>query len=237
MSQSDEDVAAPTVPAGGPPATPAVAAAVFGDRLATAERFAAVLASRGVTEGLIGPREVPRLWQRHLLNCAVVSELLPSGARVIDVGSGAGLPGIALAVRRPDLMVVCVESMRRRTDFLSSAAAELGVADQIQVVRGRIEEPAVRSTLGDVHWVTARAVAPLGRLMEWCLPVIEPGGVLLALKGANAEAELADVDRRLSRFVAHKEIVECGVGVLDEATRVIAITRRAPARQEKKGRR
>jgi 16S rRNA (guanine527-N7)-methyltransferase len=169
------------------PAAPEGAAAVFGERMPLAVRFAEILSDTGVSHGLIGPREVPRLWERHLLNCAVVADAFPQGARLVDVGSGAGLPGVALAIVRPDLEVHLVEPMLRRTDWLSSVVAELGL-DTVTVHRGRAEE-----LVGAVSapFVTARAVARLDKLARWCVPLLEPGGTLVAMKGRSAAEELA----------------------------------------------
>jgi 16S rRNA (guanine527-N7)-methyltransferase len=160
---------------------------VFGERMPLAVRFAEILADTGVSHGLIGPREVPRLWERHVLNCAVVADAFPQGARVVDVGSGAGLPGIALAIARPDLDVHLVEPMLRRTEWLSGVVAELGL-DAVTVHRGRAEELA-----GTVSapYVTARAVARLDKLARWCVPLLEAGGTLVAMKGRSAAEELA----------------------------------------------
>lgn len=201
---------------------------VFGDRVELAERFAAMLGSVGVDRGLIGPREASRLWERHLLNCAVVTDLLPRGARVVDVGSGAGLPGIPMAVRRPDLSVELVESLARRTDFLTDAVAALGIQNQVQVIRGRAEDRSVVAAAGGAAWVTARAVAPLDRLVRWCLPLLAEGGSLLAIKGERAVAEarqVADVVRRFGG--TEPEVVTCGVGVLDVPTTVVVVHKRA----------
>lgn len=172
------------------PTSPA-ARLVFGDRLQLAESYARLLSGAGVERGLVGPREPARIWDRHLVNCAALGPLLPSGARVVDVGTGAGLPGLALAIRRPDLFVDLVESLRRRTDFLTEVVAELGLADRVRVFRGRAEDAAVIESVGSAEWVTARAVAPLDRLVAWCLPLLRPGGSLLALKGDRAADELA----------------------------------------------
>jgi 16S rRNA (guanine527-N7)-methyltransferase len=201
---------------------------VFGDRLPVAERFAALLARDGVVRGLIGPREVPRLWDRHLLNCAVVTELLPAGARIVDVGSGAGLPGLALAVRRPDLRVDLVEPMLRRTTFLDEAVAALALGDTVRVVRGRAEDAAVRSAVGSARFVVARAVAPLDRLAAWCLPLLEPGGQLLALKGSTAEDEIATYRTGLLRTGASSvDLATVGAEALPEPVRVVVVTRAA----------
>ena len=180
------------------PAPPPLAAAVFGDRLEVAARYASWLAGAGVERGLLGPRETARLWDRHLLNCAVVGALIPAGAVVVDIGSGAGLPGVPLAIARPDLTVVLVESMLRRTTFLSEVVDDLGLAG-VSVHRARAEDlaaPSPRQTaraelsqLADV--VTARAVAPIDKLARWALPLAKPEGVVLALKGSGAAEEVS----------------------------------------------
>ena len=153
------------------PSTPAAARRAFpSERLALAERYAAILATDGVVRGLIGPREAPRLWERHLLNCAAVGALVPQGSTVCDVGSGAGLPGLVLAVARPDLEVELVEPLLRRTTFLNEAVAALEL-ENVTVTRGRAEQlHGVRRF--DV--VTSRAVAPLTRLLEWSMPLVTP---------------------------------------------------------------
>jgi 16S rRNA (guanine527-N7)-methyltransferase len=181
-------------------AVPAVAGELFGDRLPLAVRFAELLAAVGVERGLIGPREVPRLWTRHLLNCAVLTDELPRGAAVLDVGSGAGLPGLVLALRRPELRVTLLEPMQRRVAFLEEAVTMLGVDESVSVVRGRAEDGAVRRRLGPQEWVVARAVAPLDRLAGWCLPLLVPDGRLLALKGERAEAEAAAAASAVTRL-------------------------------------
>lgn len=204
------------------PTPPASARQVFGDRLPLAIAFAQRLASDGTLRGLIGPREVPRLWERHLLNCAVVAELLPAGARVVDVGSGAGLPGLAIACRRDDLRVDLVESLARRVGFLREVVAELGLDGTVRVVHGRAEDTKVRAAVGDSGWVTARAVAPLERLVRWCMPLLRPGGTLLAMKGQRADAEVARVRRGKGVDVS---IMRCGVGTLDTPVIVVAVHR------------
>lgn len=207
---------------------------VFGDRLPLAERFAGFLASAGLERGLLGPRELPRLWERHLLNCAVLSELLPTGDRIVDVGSGAGLPGLVLACRRPDLRVDLVESLQRRVDFLAEAVALLGFADSVRIVHGRAEEAAVVQAVGGAHWVTARAVAPLDRLARWCLPLTASNGSLLALKGASAEAELEEHRQVLQRLGGMPgRVIECGSGVIDPPLRVVVIQRRPSSRESR----
>lgn len=204
---------------------------VFGERLGLAESYAELLSGTAVEWGLIGPHEVGRLWERHLVNCAVVSELIPQNASVIDVGSGAGLPGVVLAIVRPDLRITLVEPLLRRSNFLSHAVEQLGL--DVRVVRGRAEDRAVVTEIGGADIVTARAVAPLSKLMGWCLPLAVVGGVVLALKGESASVEL-DRDRTA---VVHAgggelEVVECGVGVVDVPTRVVKAVRQPPRRRK-----
>jgi len=220
-----------------PPALAGVADRVFGPRLDTARRYAGLLATAGVERGLIGPRELPRIWDRHVLNCAVVAELFPESARVVDVGSGAGLPGLVLAIRRPDLRVDLVESLQRRAVFLREAVDALGLGDQVRVVHGRAEEPAVGEEVGNSWWVTARAVAPLDRLMRWCSPLLREGGHLMALKGDQAEAEIAEYRSRMGTESPGIEIVTCGVGLIEPAVRVVAVQRQSPDSPAKSRRR
>lgn len=172
------------------PAVPAEAGSVFGPAVDAAAEYARLLATEGTVRGLIGPREVPRLWERHLLNSAAIASLVPVGARVVDVGSGAGLPGIPLALARPDLTVTLLEPLARRVAFLTECVHRLGL-ERVTVVRGRAEEGPIRRQLGGADVVTARAVAPLEKLAGWCLPLLRPGGLLLAMKGSTAAAELA----------------------------------------------
>ena len=172
------------------PAVPAEAGSVFGPAVDAAAEYARLLATEGTVRGMIGPREVPRLWERHLLNSAAIASLVSVGARVVDVGSGAGLPGIPLALARPDLTVTLLEPLARRVAFLTECVRRLGL-ERVTVVRGRAEEGPIRRQLGGADVVTARAVAPLDKLAGWCLPLLRPGGLLLAMKGSTAAAELA----------------------------------------------
>jgi len=202
-----------------PEARPVAAGTVFGDRLPLADRLVAHLVTSGVERGLVGPREVPRMWTRHVLNCAVLGELVPPSTRVLDVGSGAGLPGLAVAIARPDLEVVLVEPLERRVLWLREVVADLGL--DVTVQRARAEGVAGRFTAGVV---TARAVAPLPRLLGWTLPLVAPGGQVLAIKGRTAEAELTASAPVLARWkVTGAEVVACGVGVLEAATTVVRI--------------
>lgn len=183
--------------------TPDAAASVFGGAVAVAERYVGILATRGVEWGLIGPREVDRLWDRHVLNSVAVASAIPEGARVVDVGSGAGLPGIPLALARPDLTVTLLEPLLRRATFLEGVVAELDLGDRVRVVRGRAMGGDARDTMAHHETydaVTSRAVAPLPRLLGWSVPLLERSGVIVALKGANAAAEVADAAAELKRY-------------------------------------
>ncbi|MET7468997.1 16S rRNA (guanine(527)-N(7))-methyltransferase RsmG [Micromonospora sp. NPDC005686] len=212
-----------------PPELAEAARALFGDRLDLAAAYAELLATDGVVRGLIGPRETPRLWERHLLNCAVVAERIPEGATVIDVGSGAGLPGLVLAIARPDLTVTLVEPLARRTTFLIEAVQRLGLTRDVRVFRGRAEEAAAGSRdreplSADV--VTARAVAPLDRLASWCLPLVVPGGRLVALKGASAADEIAEHAEAVIRLGGGTpELHRCGDGVIEPPATVVEVVR------------
>lgn len=194
---------------------------MFGDRYADAVRYAELLAEAGVKRGLIGPREVPRLWERHLLNCAVLSEVVPEGVTVCDVGSGAGLPGIPLALVRDDLKITLLEPLLRRTNFLTEVVELLGL-DHVTVVRGRAEE--VMGKMPPVHAVTARAVAPLDRLATWGIPLLRPYGEMLALKGDTAEEELKAAATALSKLGAEKtSVLQVGEGVVDPLSTVVRV--------------
>ncbi|MES4886984.1 16S rRNA (guanine(527)-N(7))-methyltransferase RsmG [Streptomyces sp. NPDC096012] len=203
------------------PPAPEQAREVFGERFADAVRYAELLAEAGVQRGLIGPREVPRLWERHLLNCAVLSEAVPEGVTVCDVGSGAGLPGIPLALVREDLNITLLEPLLRRTNFLTEVVELLGL-DHVTVVRGRAEE--VLGTLQPVHVVTARAVAPLDRLAAWGIPLLRPYGEMLALKGDTAEEELKASAAALSKLGAvETSILHVGEGIVDPLSTVVRV--------------
>lgn len=208
---------------------PPAAAALFGDRLPQAIRYAEFLQTAGVERGLIGPREVDRIWDRHILNCAAVGELVEPHERVVDIGSGAGLPGIPLALARTDIAVTLVEPLLRRSDFLSEVVGELGL--EVTVVRGRAEEPAVREGVGNADVVTSRAVASLDKLARWSLPLLRPGGRMLALKGDRADSELEEHRRVLAQGgVDDARVVRCGADYLNPPATVV-VARRGPARR------
>lgn len=206
--------------------TPSGAHRLFGDRLGLAERYGERLTSDGVVRGLIGPREAPRVWERHLLNSAVLAELVPPDSSVIDLGSGAGLPGIPLALARPDLTVTLLEPTLRRVEFLTDVVTELGL-ERVNVLRIRAEDAGPDVTAGVV---TARAVAPLDRLAGWAMPLVEPGGALLAMKGGSAQAEIEEHAEAIRRAGGGAPLVQtCGVGVVDPPATVVVIRRRAGA--------
>jgi 16S rRNA (guanine527-N7)-methyltransferase len=230
---------------------------VFGDAVELAQRYAELLATDGVTRGLIGPRETSRLWDRHLLNCAVVAELLPERGELVDIGSGAGLPGIVLAMLRPGLRVVLLEPLLRRSVFLEECVGTLGLPN-VMVVRSRAEEKPVitqgddppyppghaRSKGKDIGHAagiradvaTARAVAPLDRLAGWAAGLLRPGGELLAIKGQAAEAELAAARPVLSRLgVRSAEVLQAGHGRVIPATTVVRVVMDGHGREERAG--
>jgi 16S rRNA (guanine527-N7)-methyltransferase len=198
-----------------------VASQIFGDTLLAVQAYARLLAGPGVERGLIGPHEIPRLWDRHLLNSAVIADLVPHPASVVDLGSGAGLPGIVLALLLPDCEVTLLEPMLRRTVFLTECVESLGLANAT-VLRGRAEDFAGKLT-ADV--VTARAVAPLDRLAALALGLLRPGGIVLAVKGAKAQAEVTAARRTLrSLGVRETSVLLAGKGKVDPAATVVRLT-------------
>lgn len=203
------------------PSAPAVARRVFRlDRLPLAEAYANLLATAGVERGLIGPREAPRLWDRHLLNCAVLADLLPEGATVADIGSGAGLPGLVLGIHRPDLQLTLVEPLLRRTTFLTEMVDTLGMTN-VEVFRGRADALHGHRTF-DV--VTSRAVAPLGRLLEWSMPLVSPQGALVAMKGSSIDREVEEARPVLERMgCAEPTVVVLGDGLLESTTLALRV--------------
>jgi 16S rRNA (guanine527-N7)-methyltransferase len=193
---------------------------VFGASLPGAVAYADLLAREATLRGLIGPREVPRLWERHLLNCAVLSDLIPRGATVCDLGSGAGLPGIPLALRRPDLQITLLEPLLRRSRFLEEVVTALELR-QVQVHRGRAEELA---GAGSFEVVTSRAVAPLDRLARWSLPLTRSGGLVLAMKGSTAHDEVKAGRRVLRRLGAGEpEVLTVGGELLADPSTVVRV--------------
>jgi 16S rRNA (guanine527-N7)-methyltransferase len=209
------------------PAPPDAANQVFGERLGVAERYAELLADIGVEWGLLGPREVERLWDRHILNCAAVAELFEPGERVADIGSGAGLPGLPLAIAKPGVRVVLVESLLRRAEFLRTVVAELGL--DVEVVRGRAEDRTVRDSAGGCDAVVSRAVASLDKLTRWSLPLLRVGGRMVAIKGERAPEELLEHRRVMARLgAADARVMECGVSYLSPPTTVVVAWRGKP---------
>lgn len=227
-------------PAGGTPATPALsthdtepveAGAVFGAQLNIARRYAAWLSGAGVERGLLGPREAERVWERHLLNSAMLSELLQEGDRVVDIGSGAGLPGIPLAIARPDLRIVLLEPLLRRSDFLHEVVDDLGLA--VEVVRGRAEETTVRKQLVECDAAVSRAVAGLDKLAKWSMPLLRKDGQMLAIKGERAGDEVREHRRVLeARGAVDVRVVTCGGKFLNPPATVVVARRGTPTRNK-----
>ncbi|QMW66422.1 16S rRNA (guanine(527)-N(7))-methyltransferase RsmG [Mumia sp. ZJ1417] len=197
---------------------PPEAAAVFGGRLDLARRYVDLLSTDGVVRGLIGPREVPRIWTRHVVNCALPATDLPAGASIADVGSGAGLPGLVWAIMRPDVKITLIEPLLRRTTFLSEVVDELGLS-HVEVSRGRAEEIKEQYDI-----VTSRAVASLGKLVRWSMPLVRPGGQMRAIKGSAAEAE---IEESLSTIRAaggtNPRVASYGEGVVETPTTIVII--------------
>ncbi|MEJ3405676.1 16S rRNA (guanine(527)-N(7))-methyltransferase RsmG [Rathayibacter sp. YIM 133350] len=211
---SDETGAVPLEP------EPAAAAGLFGDRIDQARAFTSNLATHGEELGLIGPLELPRLWSRHILNCAIMAPLLRPG-RVGDIGSGAGLPGLVLAIARPDVSMVLIEPMERRVAWLESQAAELGL-ENVTVVRARAEEARITPLLDQV---TARAVSALRTLIPLTVPLVRTGGELLLMKGASVEREIEAAEKVIRKnHLVDLEVLVLGEGVLGEVTRVVRAT-------------
>lgn len=190
----------------------------FPEAFSQLEHYVHILSTRGLEWGLMGPREGDKLWSRHVSNSLALVDLLPDGVDVADIGSGAGLPGLPLAIARPDLRVTLIESLLRRVNFLELAVNELGLDDRVAVVRGRAEEQKQRFDV-----VTARAVAPLERLVKWTAPLFVPRGQLLALKGETAEEEIRDAGKVLEKSKLTASVVEVRAAASLEGTRVIKV--------------
>jgi 16S rRNA (guanine527-N7)-methyltransferase len=203
-------------------AAPEAAEALFGPRVDRVNRYAQILAGAGVERGLLGPREVDRVWDRHILNSAAIAELLDDGERIGDIGSGAGLPGIPLALARPDLRLTLIEPLLRRSEFLRELVDDLGL--EITIVRGRAEERSVREQVGEMDAVVSRAVAPLDKLTKWSLPLLRRNGRMVAIKGERAEEEIREHRRVMASLGAvDVRVMRCGADYLDPpATAVVA---------------
>ena len=200
---------------------PANAELIFGESIAVARQFTHNLANFGEELGLIGPLELPRLWVRHILNCAIIAPLLTADAVVGDVGSGAGLPGLVLAIARPDVELVLIEPMERRVAWLNSQVSELGL-DNVTVLRERAEDVRIGEGFDQV---TARAVSALKTLIPLTVPLVRSGGEIVVMKGKSAEAEVEAASRQIKTYRLHNlEILTLGEGVLTEVTRVVRAT-------------
>ncbi len=204
---------------------PDAAKEIFGERIDVARRYAQWLETAGIQRGLIGPREIPRIWSRHILNSAVLGEIIEDGQCVIDVGSGAGLPGIPLAIARPRVKVQLLEPLLRRTKILEEVVADLQL-DNVEVHRGRAEEKPIIRELSGADVVTSRAVAPLGKLCAWSLPLAKVGGAMKALKGSSVTEEIERDAQEINKAGGgSREVVELGAGLLEEPTFAVIITR------------
>jgi 16S rRNA (guanine527-N7)-methyltransferase len=214
-------------------AAPHGADAIFGINVERAQRYAEILAGAGVERGLIGPREVDRLWDRHILNSVAVAELLEPGERVADIGSGAGLPGIPLALARPDLRLILIEPLLRRSEFLREVVDDLDI--EVTVMRGRAEESTVRQQVGDMDAVVSRAVASLDKLTKWSLPLLRPGGRMLAIKGERADDEIGE-HRRVMRALGavDERVIRCGADFLNPPATVVVARRGELNRRSKR---
>jgi 16S rRNA (guanine527-N7)-methyltransferase len=207
-------------------AAPGAAAALFGSRLDRAQRYAQILAGAGVERGLLGPREVGRLWDRHILNSAAVAELFDYNDRIADIGSGAGLPGIPLALARPDLRLTLIEPLLRRSEFLREVVDDLGL--EITIVRGRAEDRSVRQQVGEMDAVVSRAVASLDKLTKWSLPLLRPDGRMVAIKGERAEEEIREHRRVMTSLGAvDVRVKRCGADYLDPPVTAVVARREA----------
>lgn len=192
-------------------------------------QYAEILVGPGTERGLLGPREAPRIWDRHILNCAVVADptvgLIPTGATVADIGSGAGLPGVVWALIRPDLRIVLIESLLRRATFLTECVHSLGLSDRVTVVRDRAESVTggpKSARPGQMDVVTARAVASLGTLAAWGTPLLAPGGFLVALKGESASEEVERDNQELATLgLVDVRVIQVGQGIVEPATTVV----------------
>jgi 16S rRNA (guanine527-N7)-methyltransferase len=208
---------------------PRAAEALFGPSLPRAQRYAEILAGAGVERGLLGPREVDRLWDRHILNSAAVAELLGVNERIVDIGSGAGLPGIPLALARPDLRLTLIEPLLRRSEFLCEVVDDLGL--EITIVRGRAEDRSVRQQAGEMDAVVSRAVASLDKLTKWSVPLLRPDGRMVAIKGERAEEEISEHRRVMASLGAvDVRVMRCGVDYLDPPATAVVARRSPPVR-------
>lgn len=198
-----------------------VAREVFGPAIKSIKQYVDILGTDGVNRGVIGPREADRLWDRHILNSVALTSLVPADAEVVDVGSGAGLPGIPLAILRPDLQITLLEPLLRRTTFLTESVAALGLGDRVRVVRGRAEEHQERYAV-----VMSRAVAPLARLIAWCAPLRRRDGIVLALKGRSAADEITLSGAELRRARLEAELISVSAHPEAESATVVRLTTR-----------
>ena len=214
-------------------AAPRAAEALFGSRMDRAQRYAEILAGAGVERGLLGPHEVDKLWDRHILNSAAIEELLGGDERIADIGSGAGLPGIPLALARPDLRLTLIEPLLRRSEFLREVVDDLGL--EIAIVRGRAEDRSVQQQVGEMDSVVSRAVASLDKLTKWSVPLLRPDGRMVAMKGERAEEEIRKHRRVMAAAGAFDvRVMKCGADYLDRPAIAVVARRAAPVRVMKR---
>jgi 16S rRNA (guanine527-N7)-methyltransferase len=210
-------------------AAPPAAAGLFGSQLDRAERYAQILAGAAVERGLLGPREVDRLWDRHILNSVAIAELLQSDEGIADIGSGAGLPGIPLALARPDLRLTLIEPLLRRSEFLREVVDDLGV--DITIVRGRAEDRSIQRQVGEMDAVVSRAVASLDKLTKWSMPLLRLDGRMVAMKGERAEEEIQQHRRVMASLGAvDVRVMRCGADFLDPAATAVVARRGSTVR-------
>jgi 16S rRNA (guanine527-N7)-methyltransferase len=195
-----------------------IAYSVYGSNSQAIERYAQILRDRAVAWGLLGPSETERIWSRHILNSAALAELIPVGSTVVDIGSGAGLPGVPLAILRPDLTVTLLEPLLRRWTFLTEVVTELDLGERVTAIRGRAEDHSGRYDV-----VVARAVARLDRLIPWCDPLRRPSGMILGLKGESAEAELTEAAKALAARGLKAELLVVHAHPAADPARVVRI--------------
>lgn len=207
---------------------------LFGPRIDMARRYAELLRTAGVERGLLGPKEVDRVWERHIANSAVIGELLEERSRVVDIGSGAGLPGIPLALARPDLRVVLLEPLLRRSEFLGEVVDDLDLP--VEVIRGRAEERVVRDIVRDSDAAVSRAVAGLDKLTKWSMPLLKLDGQMVAIKGERAPDEVREHRRVMAAAGAvDVRVVTCGANLLERPATAVVARRGTPARRSRGG--
>lgn len=207
------------------PQPPEYVEKIFGERTPLAIAYCQSLATDGHIRGFMGPREIPRLWERHILNCAVIGEAMGENKKVVDIGSGAGLPGIPLAIARPDLSITLIEPLLKRSTYLAEVVEFLSLGN-VTVIRGRAEEKNIRNEVQGADIVTSRAVAPLGKLAQWSLPLVRKNGLMIAMKGSSVAEEIERDAQDIRAAGGGKPRIEyVGEKILIEPTTLVVIPR------------